>query len=148
MFKQCISFVTLCFYSIILYASTEQEIPVSLHVSAPDKVGQRLAHFIKEEIRSGSIIELDDNKDSGLHVYFKSIDPRPDSPGWATSYAYVIGWQNPTYPAPFILGHNVGHCGTLRIQECAETVIVEISQQAETALQDMDPSDYDYYSDN
>ena len=95
--------------------------------TAEDSVGGRLVYAMKEKIRrSAGMILVDRDEDARIAVRVVTLDPdTAGGSGRRTIYSAVLTAQTfHNTPVDMFLTNYVGMCGTARIQECADDLVV------------------------
>ena len=121
---------------LVAVASTAHaEMPIEVRSKADDLVGQRLVYFLKEGIRTSSSLGLSfDEKKFRLQVNIVTLEQNLQNPGYSTVYSMVITWKIPNQPYPLYMDNWVGYCGTVRVKECAESLLADVSQKADEVI--------------
>lgn len=120
-----------CYFTQLAFA----EMPVEINSTTPDTVGQRLVFALKEGVRSSTSLGISfDQSKPRMQVNLVTLDQSTTSPGYSTVYAVVILWNNPAQPFPFYLTQFVGYCGSSRVRECADGLVANVSEQADSVL--------------
>jgi hypothetical protein len=111
----------------------EAQMPVEVVSSGQDPVGQRLVYFFKDAIRRSSTFTLSLEENLGFRVSIVTLDPeqRRTAEGYWTVYSATWTWNNPEQPFPFYLQQVVGTCGSNRVRECADSLLVVTNDQLE-----------------
>jgi hypothetical protein len=120
---------------LMLSAVACAQMPVEINSTSNDTAGQRLVFSVKEGVRRSSslVLELDQNK-ARMQVNIVTLDQDPRNPGYSTVYSVVILFKNPAQPFPFYLTQYVGYCGSSRVRECGDSLVANISEQADEIL--------------
>lgn len=117
-----------CFFTQLAFA----EMPVEINSTAPDFVGLRLVYALKEGIRSSNSLGISfDQSKPRMQLNVSTIDRDTTNPGTSTVYSVVILWNNPDKPLPLYLVQLLGQCGSSRVQECADGIVANVSEEAD-----------------
>lgn len=109
--------------------------PVEVISTSNDLVGQRLVYKIKENIRASSGMELTFNTDiPRFQIIIVTIDSNPNMQGNETVYSAVFLWNGPKLAFPFYLNSDVGFSGSNRIDEAAQGITADASEQIDKVL--------------
>jgi hypothetical protein len=106
-------------------------VPVEVTGTSDDAVGKRLVFYFKEGIRASQSFQLSLGNQLGLQVKIVTLDPSTNNAGYSTIYSAVWTWNNPSNPFPLYLTSSVGTCGSSRVKECAESLLVTTNDQLE-----------------
>lgn len=94
-----------------------------------DSVGERFAYRIRENIRSSQSMRIaDEYLKSIVQLQIVCIDPEPTEKGNVSRYAYALTAFNSDGYYDFMISFGVGHCGTLRVDECAENRVAGVDR--------------------
>ena len=108
--------------------------PVEVTSNAKDMVGSQLVYAVKENIRRSDSMKLTySDKSYRLHVRFVTLDPSTNQSGYSTIYSLVITFDNPN-SIPLYLTSEVGTCGANRVNECAGSLVADISQESDAVI--------------
>lgn len=111
------------------------QVPVQVIETSEDPVGQRLTYNIKEEIRESQGLTIaHDLQSQRMQFRIVTLDQNPSLPGNSTVYSAVILWVNPNIALPVFLDQQVGYCGSIRVEECAESLVAVISKQSDQII--------------
>lgn len=109
--------------------------PVEIQATSNDNVGQRLVYFLKEDIRQSPSMKLaPESKALRLQVKLVTLDPTSNKLGYATVYSVVFTVTGPAGGLPYYLNQFVGQCGTTRVQECAQDLLVQTSKASDAIV--------------
>lgn len=105
------------------------KVPVSLSVSsANDNVVERIAFAFKEGVRhSSSMTLVPAGREALIHV---SIVAVPVTPNSYSSYAISWSLRGPEKALSYYLTTSAATCGTLRVKECAESILAATDVEA------------------
>jgi hypothetical protein len=125
--------------TIVLPSLCHAAMPIDVEHTGDDIVGSNLAYLVKEDIRKSVSLEISFNsKQARMQVDVNTLDRNPQTPGLATVYAVDILWINPTQVFPLYITSNVGYCGADKVQECAMSIVAEISEQSDNIIRLLD----------
>lgn len=103
------------------------KVPLAFTADAPDDIGARLAHLVRERLRRSSSVTFTSDKSAAwlwVHMTSVRIEGSP-----ASSYALVTGlndggaWSGASY-----WSSQVGNCGSAVTDKCAASVLAFIDQ--------------------
>ncbi len=103
------------------------KVPLAFTADAPDDIGARLAHLVRERLRRSSSVTFTPDKSAAwLWVHLMSIRMEGSA---VTSYSLVAGlndggaWSGASY-----WSSQVGNCGSAVTDRCAANVLAFIDQ--------------------
>lgn len=96
---------------------------------ANDTVGQRLAFKIRESLNLSTYMTAVDSHDSSvIQINLGCLEPETKNRGSVSHYSYAITLLNLKGHYDFLLRYGIGTCGSLRIAECAESIIADVDE--------------------
>ena len=117
---------------VLIPLAASAQVAVQIVHSGYDTVGQRLVFYYKEAIRRSSSFRLVLDDNLGLRVRVVTLEPAGSGGvGYSTVYSATWTWNNPDQLFDFYLTQVVGTCGSSRVHECAENLLVETNNQLE-----------------
>lgn len=124
-------FIIGVFCAIILPANA-QNIPVYVNAKGDDAVGNRLVYVLKEQFRRSAGFSLASREQDGvLLVHIVTINPDERVAQQShTIYSYAISFPAGGNRSWYITSF-VGACGTSRVSQCANDMIVATDKEAD-----------------
>ena len=120
------------------------QVRVYLDDSGSDLVGQRLVYKIRESIRESVGLELAViEENSFIQLRILTIDPADDN--YSTVYSVVWTIRAGEDSGNLYYTHNVGTCGSNRVDEVAEGIVADTDYLAEELKEIFASLLYDYY---
>jgi hypothetical protein len=105
------------------------DIPVEVIESGEDRLGRRLVYLLKEGINKSSSMHITYNKDE-LRITVRILTVANGAPKSATAYGASFLISRPKELAIYD-SSTVGYCGADRLQECADSLVVDAYNLAE-----------------
>lgn len=128
------------------YPAAPASVPVYIQEQcAGDSVGRRIVYFVKEGIAKSSTMSIEDEYTKSV-VQFRLVCLEPDrgDEGNITRYAYAITALNVKGHYDFYITHGVGTCGSKRVSECAESLIVSLADAIEDLRDKLKNGKFEY----
>lgn len=127
-------------------AEPRPRVPVFLDDQCdPDLVGKRVAYHVREGLnRSTTMAAAGKYLDSVIQLSLVCLEPEGDEKGSVSRYSYAVTFLNRKGHYDYLLTHGVGTCGTRRVTDCAENIVVALSGAIEDLLDKVEKGELEY----
>ena len=120
-----VALISMAFLSAPIAAQTERKVPVEVHYSGKDELGNRYAAELREAIRASEALKLGDPTGIAiLGAYITSVELEASQVAVSTTITY----DEAGLPFKYLLGGSVQVCGRNRLQACARTDLADIDK--------------------
>lgn len=110
--------------------------PVEISATTTDNLGQQLVFELREELAASRTMKSVDSTSNVGRVRLGLVTQNNESSSGltqsTTAYSLAISVVIPDQPAPYLLTHSVGVCGSQKVRDCARSILAAVSAQAAT----------------